>query len=169
MAGTSKIHRFFVTTTAGEDETPRTIQEIEVAAIDVAPPLPAPEDESAAETTAAESAPGPLVQEFLTLDNPTDRALFQLGTWPNELRSAIFHHGPCRPKGPFAIGNENGNRRIFSENHYHAHYGAVEIERHAMALLLTTDEQANFSKLAVACSAIHRQCNSCEPTVCRAT
>ena len=61
MAGTSKIQRFFVTTTAGADETPRAIQEIEVAAVDVAPPLPAPEDESAAETAAAESAPGPVV------------------------------------------------------------------------------------------------------------
>ena len=64
VAGTSKIQRFFVTTTAAEDETPKAIQEIEVAAVDVAPPLPAPEAESAAETAAAESAPGPVVQEL---------------------------------------------------------------------------------------------------------
>ena len=60
---------------------------------------------------------GPIVQESdLTLDNTADRALFQLfqlGTLPSELRSAILHDGPCRPKGPFAISRENGNRRIF--------------------------------------------------------
>ena len=50
MAGTSKIQSLFVTTTPGEDETPRAIQEIAVDAVDVAPPLPAPEDESVAET-----------------------------------------------------------------------------------------------------------------------
>ena len=33
--------------------------------------------------------PGTVI-DHLTLDNPTDRALFQLGTWPSELRSAIF-------------------------------------------------------------------------------
>ena len=85
--------------------------------VDVAPPvgLPAPEDEAAAELAAAEPAPrGPVVQElYLTLDNSTDRALFQLGTWPSEPRLAILHHGPCRQKGPFAISSENGNRRIF--------------------------------------------------------
>ena len=54
--GRVKSRDFFVTITAGEDETPRAIQEIEVAAVNVAPSLPAPEDESAAETAAAESA-----------------------------------------------------------------------------------------------------------------
>ena len=64
------------------------------------------------------------------LDDQTDRALFQLGTLPSELISAIFHHGPCRPIGPFAISRENGNRHIFSgEKHYHAHSGTIEIER----------------------------------------
>ena len=59
-----------------------------------------PEDEAAAELAAAEPAPrGPVVQElYLTLDNPTVRALCQRGTWPIELRSAILQHGPCRPK-----------------------------------------------------------------------
>ena len=64
MAGTSKIEIFFITTTAGEDETQRPNQEIAVDVVDVAPPLPAPEDESAAETAAAEPAPGPVVQEL---------------------------------------------------------------------------------------------------------
>ena len=63
------------------------------------------------------------------LNNPTDRALFQLGTLPTELRTTIIRHGPCRQKEPFAIRSENGNQCIFSENHYHAHSGAMEIER----------------------------------------
>ena len=62
---------------------------------------------------AAEPAPrGPVVQELEprpdARDNPTERVLFQLGTLPSELRSAILHHGPCRPKGHFAISSENG-------------------------------------------------------------
>ena len=63
-----------------------------------------------------ESSPrGPVVQELdLTLDNPTDRVLFQLGTLPSAVRPAILPHGLCRPKGPFAIGSENGNS--------HAHF-----------------------------------------------
>ena len=64
MAGTSKIQRFFVTTTAGEDETQRANQEIAMDAFDVTPPLPALEDESTAETAATEPAPGPVVQEL---------------------------------------------------------------------------------------------------------
>ena len=54
---------------------------------------------------------------YLTLDNPTNRALFQLSTLPSELRSAILHHGPCRSNEPFrvpTINSENGNRRIVS-------------------------------------------------------
>ena len=74
VAGTSKIQSFFVTTTACEDETsegnPGNRND---DAVDVVPPLPAPENESAAETT------GPVDQEFyLTLDNLTDCALFQI-------------------------------------------------------------------------------------------
>ena len=57
------------------------------------------------------------------------RSLQAVGTVPREVRSAILHHGPCRPKVPFAISSENGNRRMFSETHYHAHSGAMEIER----------------------------------------
>ena len=38
----------------------------------------------------------------------------------------------------------------FSRNkHYHAHSGAMEIERTAMALLLTNNEEAKLSKLLV--------------------
>ena len=48
---------------------------------------------------------------------------------PNILRTTIIHHGPCPPKELFDISSENGNRRIFSEKHYHAHSGAPEIER----------------------------------------
>ena len=65
----------------------------------------------------------------LTPVNPTDRAIFQLGILPSEVRSAILHHGPCRPKVSFAISSENGNRCMFPETHYHAHSGAMEIER----------------------------------------
>ena len=162
VAGTSKIRRF----TAGEDDSKRD-------AVDVAPSVPAHEDEPAAEpspgnkaaavpttvtvepatvepataepttaepttaepttaepATAEPARRGPVDQELdLTLDNPTDRALFQLGRLPTKLRTAIIHHGPCRPKGQFAIRGENGNIRIFYERHYHAHSRAMEIER----------------------------------------
>ena len=93
-----------------------------------------PQRAEAAEPAASEPAPrGQVVQELdLTLDNPTHRALFQLGTLPSELISAILHHGPCRPKGPFAISSENGNIRIFSETHYHANSGAIEIKRQCL-------------------------------------
>ena len=153
VAGTSQIRSFFVTFTSGEDETSEGNPENSKRdAVDVAPSVPAPEDEAAAEPTTAKPTTakpataeparrGPVVQELdLTLDNPTDHALFQLGTLPTELRTTIIHHGPCRPKGSFVISSENGNRRIFSEKHYHAHSGAMEIERSAMALLLANDE-----------------------------
>ena len=100
---------------------------------------------------------------YLTLENPMDRTLFQLSTWPSELRSAILHHGPCRSNEPFTINSENGNMHIFSgKKHYRALSGAVKIgwqwfcfsppmkkpllsncgNRMAMALLLNTDEEA---------------------------
>ena len=72
MAGTNKIQSgFFVTTTAGEDETSEGNRgNVKDDVVDVAPPVPTPE--------------GPVVQELdLMLDNPTDRALFQLGTLPS--------------------------------------------------------------------------------------
>ena len=133
-----KSGAFFVTTTAGEDETSEGNPENSKRdAVDVAPSVPAPEDDAAAKTApeneaAAEPATaepataepttaepttaepkaaeparrGPVDQELdLTLDNPTDRALFQLGTFPTELRTAIIHHGPWRPKGPFDISS----------------------------------------------------------------
>ena len=136
VSGTSKIRSLCVTTAAGEDETSEGNPENgKRDAVDVAPSVPAPENEAAVEptTTASVTAEqehrGPVVQELdLTLDNSTDRALFQLGTLPTELRTTIIHHGPCRPKEPFAISSENGNRHIFSERHY-AHSGVMEIER----------------------------------------
>ena len=72
---------------------------------------PATAEPTTAEPATAEPARrGPVDQELdLTLDNPTDRALFQLGRLPTKLRTAIIHHGPCRPKGQFAIRGENGN------------------------------------------------------------
>ena len=53
---------FFVTTTAGEDETSEgNPGNSNGDAVDVAPPVPASEDESAAELAAADSAPrGPV-------------------------------------------------------------------------------------------------------------
>ena len=55
MAGTSKILSFFVTTTASEDETSEGNPENSKRdAVDVAPSVPAPEDEAAAEPTTAE-------------------------------------------------------------------------------------------------------------------
>ena len=83
---------------------------------------PATVEPTTAEPTTAEPARrgpvacGPVVQELdLPLDNPTDRALFQLGRLPTKLRTTIIHHGPCRPKGHFAIRGENGNMHIFYE------------------------------------------------------
>ena len=85
--------------------------------------------------TAEPTRRGPVDQELdLTLDNPTDRALFQLGRLPTKLRTTIIHHGPCRRKGQFAIRGENGNMRIFYERHYHAHSGAMEIGRQWLCL-----------------------------------
>ena len=188
VAGTSKIRSFFVTTTTGEDETSEGIQDNSKRdAVDVAPSVPAPEDEAAVEPASDNEAPtvpttaepssaepataepatarpttaepttaeparcGSEVQELdMTLDNPTDRALFQLGTLSTELRTAIIHHGPCRPKGPFAVSSENGNRRMFSEKHYSVpctFWGNGN--RTAMAMLLANDEEAILSKLLV--------------------
>ncbi len=45
----------------------------------VTPPVQAPEDEAAAQPPTAEPARGPVVQAlYLMLENPTDRAVFQL-------------------------------------------------------------------------------------------
>ena len=99
-----KSGAFFVTTTAGEDETSEGNPENSKRdAVDVAPTVPAPENETAAEPATAEPATaepataeptmsepttteltmpeptrrGPVVQELydLTLDNPTDVGL----------------------------------------------------------------------------------------------
>ena len=72
---------------------------------------------------------------------------------PDESRSLPSEHmakrtvHPCRSNEPFAISNENGNRRIFSEkNHYHAHSGGCG-NRMPIALLLTTDGEAIIVKV----------------------
>ena len=83
---------------------------------------------------------------YLTLDNPTDRGLFQLSTCPSELRSAILHHGPCRSNEPFTINSENGNRCIFSGKKLPCTFWGCE-NRMAMALLLTTDGEAIIVKV----------------------
>ena len=81
----------------------------------------------------AEPVPrGPVVGPIPYARQPDgSRSLPAIGTLPSNVRSAILHHlGPtCRPKVPFAISSENGNRRMLSEAHYHAHAGAMEIER----------------------------------------
>ena len=83
----------------------------EPATVEPATAEPATAEPTTSEPATAEPAQrGPVDQELdLTLDNPTDRALFQLGRLPTKLRTAIIHHGPCRPKGQFAIRGENGN------------------------------------------------------------
>ena len=79
----------------------------------------------------------------LRLDNPTDRALFQLGRLPTKLRTTIIHHGPCRPKGEFAIRGEN--------THFLLNTLPCTLwgngNRTAMALHLTNDEEIILSKL----------------------
>ena len=87
VASTSKIQSCFETTTASEVETSEgNPGNINGDAVDVAPPVPAPGDEAAAEPAAAKPSPhGPIVRELdLMLDNQTDRTLFQLGTLPSE-------------------------------------------------------------------------------------
>ena len=162
-AASSKIRSFFVTTTAGEDETSQGNPENSKRdAVDVAPSAPAPEDEAAAEPTPTEPATaepataeptsaeparcGPVVRELdLTLDNLTDRALFQLGTLPTELRTTIIHHGPCYssrsmpPKRTVCYQQRQWQQTPFlGQKHYHAHSGAMEIERQWLCFSPTT-------------------------------
>ena len=83
-------------------------------AVDVAPMVPAPEDEEAAEPAAAKTSPhGPVVQE-----------LDMIARQPNGSRSLLAGHIAKRteignssswsipPKMTFAISSENGNRCI---------------------------------------------------------
>ena len=92
----------------------------------------APEDEAAAEQPQqpgqVQELPVPELGLDLSVDNPTDRAHFQLGTLSTEMTTAVLRHGPCRPNGPFSL-NAKYNRRIFSEKLYRAHSGAMQIER----------------------------------------
>ena len=76
-----------------------------------------------AEPTTAEPARRvQAVQELdLTLDNPTDRALFQLGTLPTKLRTTIIYYGPCCPKGQL-LSAARMTTDTFSLRKKHYHY-----------------------------------------------
>ncbi len=117
VAGTSTIQSFFETTTASEVETSEgNPGNINGDAVDVAPPVPG----SSGGTSSGE-----------TITTWTDSS----GVRPNArqpdgshflsaghiVKRTIFHHGPCRPIGPFAVSRENGNRRIFSEKNTTMH------------------------------------------------
>ena len=121
----AQIQRFFVTTTAGEYETSEGN-----------PGNGAWRRSSGGTSTTWTGSSGVTPD---AVDNPADCALFQLSTLPSELRSAIIHHGPCRPKLPFAISSENGDRRVFSENDT-IHSGAREIERQWLCLSPTMNK-----------------------------
>ena len=140
MAGTSKIRRFFLTTTAGEVKTSEGNPENSKRdAVDVAPSVPAHEDEPAAETspenkaaavpttvtaepataeptTAEPARRGPVDQELdMTLDNPTDRSRsLSTGQIANKTKDSLLSEARIR---------------IFYERPYQAHSGAMEIER----------------------------------------
>ena len=73
------------------------------------------------------------------------RSLPAIGTLPSEVRSTILHHGTCRPKVPLAISSANGNRRMLSEAHYHAHSGAMEMERQWPGFSSTTKKPSGKS------------------------
>ena len=79
---------------------PTTVTEepatVEPATVEPATVEPATAEPTTSEPATAEPARrGPVDQELhLTLDNPTDRALFQLGRLPTKLRATIIHHGP---------------------------------------------------------------------------
>ena len=74
---------------------PTTVTE-EPATVEPATVEPATAEPTTSEPATAEPARrGPVDQELhLTLDNPTDRALFQLGRLPTKLKTTIMHHGP---------------------------------------------------------------------------
>ena len=88
VAGTSKILSFFVTTTAGEDETCEgNPGNSNSHAFDVAPPVPAPERRigggNSSGGTSTRTPPGPILQElglYLTVDNQCPR-LSQKSCW----------------------------------------------------------------------------------------
>ena len=168
MAGTSKSRSFFVTTTAGEDETSEGNPENSSrGAVDVAPSVPAPENEAARnqqrwnQPRRKPARRGPVVRELdLTLDNPTDRALIQLGTLTTELRTTIIHHGPCRPKrmATDAFSREKNTTMHILGQWKQTGNGSASRQR----------RRSHIVK-CVGCSVIHRQCKNSGPTVCRAT
>ena len=70
---------------------------------------------------------GNLVQEFgLTLDNPTDRALFELGTLSTERRTAIVHHDSWSMLPNITVCYQ---QREWQHTRHHVHSGAMEIEQ----------------------------------------
>ena len=73
VAGTSKIRRFVLTTTAGEDETSEgNLENSKREAVDVAPSVPAPEDAAAAEPAPEhEPAAVPTMAEPATVEPAT--------------------------------------------------------------------------------------------------
>ena len=119
VAGTSNIS-FFVTTTAGDNEpSDGNRGKCNDDVVDVAPPVPAPE--------------GPVVQTWCL----TTRRIALCSSWAH-CHAAILRHGPCRPKGPFAISSDDGNR-LFGR------YG----NRTAMDQLLAKHEEAILSECLV--------------------
>ena len=97
---------------------------------DVAPPIAYAPCTSAEEEeeAAAEPAPRrPVVQGIdLTLDNPTDHTLFQLGTLPSGNSSSRS----MPPKRTVCYQQREWQQAHFlRKKHYHAHSGAIEIER----------------------------------------
>ena len=148
----------FVTTTAGEDETPEGnpgkkwrcgwgfTPGISAWSIDVT---------SSSRTSNTWTGSSRIIP---TLDNPTNRSLSLsarhmanrtvIGTWPSEL-------SPWRQKGPFAISSENSNSRILSKN--------TNFTMHILGLWKSNCNGSASHHLwrshivkAVACSVIHR-------------
>ena len=162
VADTSKIRFFFLTTMAGEDETSECTPENSKAPADEATAEPALENEAEAEPTTAEPAKaepttadpttaeparcGPVVQELdLTLDNPTDRALFQLGTLiVNRTENGNYSSRSMPPK---RISSDNGNIFLRKKTLPCTFWGNGN--RTAMTLLLANDEEALLSKMLV--------------------
>ena len=136
VADTSKIRSFFVTTTAGEDETSEGNPENSKRdAVDVAPSVPAPEDEAAAEPTPTEPATAELTSAEPAMwtgssgvrpdaRQPDRPRSLSTGHIANRTENDNYssRHGPsCCPKGPFAISSDNGNIRLFSDKNTTMH------------------------------------------------
>ena len=137
MAGTSKIRSFCVTTTTGgEDETSEGNPEnSKHDVVDVAPSVPAPEDEAAAEpapedeaaaelTTTEPATAEPATEETSTTwtgssgvrpdaRQPDGSRSLSIGHIANRTENDNYSSRSMPPKRPFAISSENGNMRNF--------------------------------------------------------